>query len=273
MSVTAAPEPIRSYAPTKPVEVQPNLRQVSRGYVTICSIYPAALTKRVNHNGVTYYKMQAAPRGSYCTLQVYDTQQWIKRPDPNTDSNNWEFHPMPIPAQIVGEDLVNTWGGDTLGARSGFKPGIALIAGDDPTPEELASMRKAQNALFNWFINDAQGLHVKGQTNEITDIHRLSAREMLDKGAERLPWIAPIDFAAVKGCPACGKQILDTALRCEHCTTMLPQFYMDFGIVPDNDAAVAAFIEKIKKQNPGVSAPVKTVSSSDPRNAGQPKQG
>ena len=247
---TAVVEPIVTHAPTRPVEVQPHLQQVSRGHVSIISIWPAKLMATRRHNGITQYEMAAAPRGSYSKLVVYDTQAWQINVDESASMSNRKtvqtLAPMPIPAIVVAQDLVNWWAGDTLGARSGFRPGIGMIAGEDPTPEELKSLRDTQNALFNWFITDAMGKHLQGLGIEISDTHRLAAKEMLDKGAERLPWYPVVDFAAVKDCPACGKQINQNALRCEHCTTMLPQFYMDFGITPENDTAVADFIARIK---------------------------
>ena len=246
MSTATIPSPVITHAPTRPLDVQPNLQQVQRNHVTICSIYPQSLSKRVNHNGVTVYSIAGAPRGSYALLHVYDTQQWVRRPH-QTD-NVWEMLPLPLPARIVADDLVNSWASDTLGARSGFRPGIAVIAGDEPTSQELAALRSTQSALFNWYITDAMGKHIKGEGKEITDIHRLAAKEMLDKGAERLPWFPVVDFEAVKNCPACGKQINQNALRCDHCTTMLPTFYMEFGIVPEGDPVVADFIARIKAQ-------------------------
>lgn len=240
-------EPVVSHASTRPLDVLPEIRQVARNGFTICSIYPAPLSKRVRHNGITVYDMKAAPRGSYSTLTVYDTQEWCSRPDPTNGSQHWM--PMPIPALVVAQDLVATWAGDTLGKKSGFAPGIGLIAGTKPTPQELAALRSQQSSLFNWYITDAMGKHLRGQGNEITDVHRLAAKEMLDKGAERLPWYPPMDFAAVKNCIACGKQINENALRCDHCTTILPDWYEKYQMDTTGDSAVADFMARNKKNS------------------------
>jgi hypothetical protein len=242
---TSDNEPIVTHAPTRPMDVLPEVRQTQRMHYTICSIYPAPLRKQVRHNGITIYQMPAAPRGSYTTLRVYDTQEWCARPDPTDGRQHWL--PMPIPALIVAQDLVATWAGDTLGKRSGFSPGIGLIQGDKPTPEELSKLRAQQSSLFNWFITDAMGKYMKGLGNEITDIHRLAAKEMLDKGAERLPWYPTTDFAAVKNCVACGKQVNEAALRCDHCTTVLPDWYEANGMDTSADPVIADFIAKRKK--------------------------
>ncbi len=239
-------EPIVTHASTRPMDVLPEIRQTLRGHRSICSIYPAPFRKQVRHNGITVYSMPGAPRGSYSTLRVYDTQEWCSRPDPTDGRQHWL--PMPIPAQIVAEDLVNSWAGDTLGKRSGYSPGVMIIAGDKPTPEELAMLRKQQSALFHWYITDAMGKYLRGQANEITDVHRLAAKEMLDKGADRLPWYPTMDFADVKSCIVCAKQIESKALKCGFCSTNLVDWYLQYGLDVEEDPAVAAFLVRTKKK-------------------------
>ncbi len=242
--VSDAPTPNIAHAPTRPVEVVPELQQVSRHYCTICSIYPGPLRKRVRHNGITIYEMPAAVRGSYSALTVYDTQEWCSRPDPTNGAQHWM--PMPIPARVVADDLVATWAGDTLGKKSGFAPGIDIIAGDKPTAAELKSLRDRQTALFDWYVKDAHGKHTRGQTNEITDIHRLAAKELLDKGVERLPWYPNTLFADVKDCVACGKQIEAKSKVCDKCQTNLVDWYLKYKINPEDDPVIRDFMAKMK---------------------------
>ncbi len=236
-------EPTITHAPTRPTDVTPQARQTWRGNVSIVSIYPSNCYKRVRHNGITIYQLPAAPRGSYSLLRVYDTQEWLSRPDPANGKPHWM--PMPIPAQIVAEDLVATWANDTLGKRSGFSPGIGIIAGDEPTTQELAGLRAGQSSLFDWYIKDAHGKHNRGLTTEITDVHRLAAREMLDKGAERLPWFPITIFAAVKECVACGQQIDAKSKVCDKCQTNLVDWYKKYNLSTDDDPVIAAFMAKI----------------------------
>lgn len=253
-------QPIAQHAPTRPMDILPNIGQVARGHVTICSIYPAPLRARRRHNGITIYEMAAAPRGSYVTYTVYDTQEFIMRPDPTEGKH--QLLPMPIPARIIAEDLTASWAGDTLGARSGFRPGIAMIAGDEPTAVELKAMRDSQDSLFDWYIKDGHAKHVK-EPHEITDIHRLAAHEMLGDACESLEWYPKTKFQAVKRCPSCAKQILHDALRCEHCTEKLPQFYLDMEMDdPTDDPVVLAAIQRIRAKR----------NIKDPRVTGQPKQ-
>ncbi len=246
-----------THAPTRPVDVTPQARQTWRGHVSIVSIYPGNLHKRVRHNGITIYQLPAAPRGSYSLLRVYDTQEWLSRPDPANGKLSWM--PMPISAQVVADDLVATWANDTLGKRSGFSPGIGIIAGDDPTDKELADLRFSQSALFDWYIKDAHGKHTRGQTTEITDVHRLAAREMLDKGAERLAWFPTTIFAAVKECIACGQQIDAKSKVCDKCGTNLIDWYKKYNLSTDDDPVIAAFVNKIngaKPFKPVISQPI-----------------
>jgi len=234
------PQPVVSHAPTRPMDVLPEVRQTLRGYLSIVSIYPDNLQKRVRHNGITLYQLPASPRGAYSLLRVYDTVEWINRPDPMDGKPH--FMPMPIPAIVVADDLVATWAGDTLGKRSGFSPGIAVIAGDEPTNNELSDLRVRQNALFDWYIKDAHGKHTRGQTTEITDIHRLAAKQMLDKGAERLPWYPTVIFAAVKDCIACGEQINAKSKVCDKCNTNLVDWYLKYNLDPSHDKVIADFM-------------------------------
>lgn len=259
--MSTAVSPIVSHAPTKPVDVMPHLQQVSRQSCTICSIWPQPRFGRRKHNGITYYHLPAAPRGSYATLTVYDTQQWINMP--NERSYQGSIEPRPLQARVVANCLVSEWGGDTIGARSGFKPGIFIIAGDVPTAEELAVARASQSNLFNWLITDGNGKHMSGEGVNISDMHRMAAKHQLDRGADRLPWFHVYDFAEVKDCVACGRQIIAKAIRCEHCTTMLPDFYESYGLDVAADPAVADFVKRVGTP--------KGESAKNPRTAGQPK--
>lgn len=254
MSTTLSPlagrsvEPIVTFAPTKPLDVQPGLIAL-RGHVCLVSIYPAPLHRRIRHNGLTDYHMEAAPRGSYSKLVVYDTQEWMNRVSESTGKPEWI--PAPIPAIEVAKSLVQAWARNTLGNKSGFAPGVGIIAGDEPTPEELGSLRSTQTNLFQWYILDGSSKHHAGQHTEITDIHRLAARELLDRGAERLPWFPKIDFAEVKDCLACGKQIEARAKVCPDCSTNLVDWYIKYSLDPDTyplpngDPIIAAFIRQI----------------------------
>lgn len=279
--MSTATLPVVGYAPTRPVDVVPHLQQVARMGRTICSIWPAALRAQRKHNGLTDYNLAAAPRGSYATLTVYDTQQWINIP--NDRSYKGSIEPRPIPAEIIANDLVATWGNDTVGARSGYKPGIGIIAGDVPTPDELAALRSGQNNLFNWLITDANGKHMSGEGVNISDMHRMAAKEMLGNGAERLPWFPVIEFALLKECPACGKQTESKAKVCDKCHENIVDWYLKYNLDTTLDPVIDAFVKQNNLKKPqAVTVAAEVVSSvaatpepdtqKDSRAAGQPKK-
>ncbi len=252
-------EPIVAHASTRPVDVLPSV-MTGRGHRVLISIYPAELRRRIRHNGITDYVMPAAPRGSYAKLVVYDTQEWLNRVSEDTGKPDWI--PAPIPATVVADSLVQLWAMHTLGNKSGFAPGVMVIKGEEPTKDELAALRSSQTNLFQWYILDGNAKHQRGEHTEITDTHRLAARELLDKGAERLPWFPKIAFAEVKDCLACGRQIEARAKVCPDCSTNLVNWYLDYGMdaatypLPQGDPVIAAFIASLPahiRANPPVS--------------------
>ncbi len=262
--MSTQPQPVVSYAPTRPLDVMPEVQQNARRGLSIVSIWPAELRAKRRQNGQVEYVIPAAPRGSYSKLVVFDTQQWIRRVfDAPGNEAREEILPAPLTAQQVAEDLVHTWAGDTLGARSGHRPGIKWILTEDPTPADMAELRTTQEALFNFFIVSANGFHLQGKGVEITDIHRMSAKYMLDKGAERLPWYMIQEFSDMKACPKCAQQIGALVLGCQHCGLDLPEWYEKWGIEPVGDKAVANFLETIRH--------ARKAKAPDGRSAGQPK--
>lgn len=234
--------PIIEHAPTRRLEVLPTVVP-GVGHVTMVSIYPGVLFRRIRHNGMTDYRISAAPRGSYSALVVYDTQEWLNRVDPSDGKPNWI--PAPIPASVVADSLLTIWARNTLGNKSGFAPGVGVIRGDTPTNEELKSLRTMQDNLFNWYILDANGKHLKGEATEINEVHRMAALEMLSHGAEKLPWYPKMIFTEVKVCLACGKQIETRALVCSECKTNLIDWYIKYGLDVNTDPAVRDFVAKM----------------------------
>lgn len=246
MSETQVVQPIISHAVTRP-HVMPETHQASTKGVTLVSVFPGDLRKQCRHNGTIEYVLRAAPRGSYSALTVYDTQQWIRfasESGPRYD----QWGPGPIPAQIVAQDLVLSWAASFLKPKNGKTTiGVGIIAGDTPTSGELAKFNSDQDSLFNAFIMEANSLHIAGKGVDITDIHRMAAKYMLDEGASQLPWFPVVLFMEVKQCLSCAKKININALRCEHCHEFLPDLYMKYGMVAEGDRAVADFMAKINK--------------------------
>ncbi len=254
--MTPSLEPIITHAPTRPLDVLPTAYENNRKGVAVVSVYPGDLRKQCRHNGTTTYEIPKPPRGQYSQLFVYDTQQWVRMASEQGPRYD-QWVPGPIPARIVAESLVQEWAGNIIRPRKCTSTiGVGIIKDDSPTVEELTRLHAGQNNMFNAFIQEANSFYIAGKALDITDIHRTSAFYLLDQGAENLAWYPKIDFSEVKVCIACGNKIKALALRCQHCTTFLPQIYMDYGLVAVEDKAVAEFLSKVKMPK----KPVPTVS-------------
>ncbi len=165
-------EPIITHAPTRPLDVLPELQQATRNGIAIVSVFPGELRKMCRHNGTTTYVMPKPPRGQYSQLTVYDTQVWVRMAsEQGPRYDNWV--PGPVPARIVAESLVQDWAGNMLRPkRCATSIGVGIIKGSTPTNEELTKLHGGQNEMFNAFIQEANSLHISGKAVDITDIHR-----------------------------------------------------------------------------------------------------
>jgi hypothetical protein len=212
---------------------------------TIVSIFPMELEATLRHGPVgtnkafTRYVMPAAPKDGYTTLVVEDGQEWIM---------NWEIRelrPAPHSATSIANSLVHLWTSGTLGADSGFKPGIMLCAGDTPTEEELAHLREQQTRFFRALIDDGHAMFNRQEFKNISDLHRAAARWM----GVRVPWLVQLEQAQEKKCAACGENILTTALVCKHCNTNLVNFFREMNLPVERDPFIADFIASLKANN------------------------
>lgn len=243
---------------------------------TILSIFPIALERQFLHNGFITYQHPEAPRDSilrrtynpervsttnrippgtpdffdetkncevnqgYTLIRVFDTFVWTR--DFTQDSEH--FIPHPVTAANVAKDLVSLWSSDALAGDGGSRPGLRSIAGEEPTPVELAELREMQTRYFRTLVNDGHSLFSKGQVKDISDLHRSAAKWL---GANNLPWLVKIEQVEMKKCVACGNDIRSEALRCEKCNADLPDFYKKYGIEVDPllDPAVAALFARM----------------------------
>ncbi len=176
----------------------------------------------------------------YALIRVFDTFVWTR--DFTQDAEH--FLPHPVTAWQVARDLVNLWSSDALSGDGGSKPGIRMIAGTEPTSEELREIRDMQTRYFRTLVNDGHSLFSKGQVKDISDLHRSAAKWL---GANNLPWLPKIEQVMVKKCVACGNEIRSEALRCEKCNVDLPDFYRKYQIEVDAllDPAVFALMARM----------------------------
>lgn len=264
MATAALPAPVITIAATQPVA--PTVKE--RTEIRICSVYPVRKTATRKHATIikfpdgkygltcdTTYVLEAAPRDGYSLAAVFDALQPQTGWSPDGPREN-TFFPGHIPVQVVATDLVNTWASQTIASKEGYKPGIGQIAGQIPTEDELTHLREQQRAFFEHLVQDANDKMLRGETKNITNIHRHSAHWLLGEAAQQLSWYPKMEQRSVKDCPRCARQILAAAKGCEHCALDLIDWYNRFPhLTPD--PAIAAFFAAIpesKKILPTVDA-------------------
>lgn len=188
--------------------------------------------------GRTCYILPAAdPKLGYSTLVVYDAFRHAFRPDMRGGGVQGEdessvYQPEMRPtAREIADHLVQTWAGSLTGATQASMPGIGIIAGPVPTPQELALLR-AKNANYCMFlIQQADELWDTKRGMLISPAHREALAEL----GEVREWGTV--FHSKKICPSCGNAINLKATRCQYCTVDLALFYHERGFTPDSLAA------------------------------------
>ncbi len=247
-------------------------------FATILSIFPIALEAVRRHNGMIPYQHPAVsrdgilvrtynpevlantnrvPEGTklfsdesrpseatkgYALIRVCDTFTWAR----DFTQDKERFFPHPVPARDVAEDLHRAWASDAIEADGNAGPGMTVIAGDEPTADELEFVREKQTTYFRRLVVDGHTMHSRGQLKDISDLHRAGATWM---GANNLPWLPKLEQVQMKPCPACANEIRAMAVVCQFCNQNLPDFYLKYGIVPDPlvDAAVVGVLANIEK--------------------------
>ncbi len=250
VSTGAPTNPVLAYATTKPLPMSTK----DQTEMHICSVYPMAKRATRRHSTTsrrpdgkfavscdTVYTIPAAPRDSYSILAVYDAMTPIVGWSSDGPSQN-TITPGHIPVRVVAEDLVQEWAGQTIASKEGHGPGIGIVAGDIPTPDELAYLRERHRSFCEWLVHDGNDKLLQGKTGNITNIHRLGAFWLLGEAAQQLSWYPKMDQRQVKDCPRCAKQILAAALGCEHCSLDLINWYEQYPhLTPDSH--VSQFLE------------------------------
>lgn len=276
----APPAPVINFAATQPIAPTVNRRSEIR----ICSVYPVTKTAERKHSHIiqrpdksyglaltTNYVLEGAPRDSYSLLACFDAFYAQTSFSPDGPREN-SITPANIPVEVVATDLFNTWASHTIAAKEGHGPGIGIIAGEFPTAEELTFLREKQRAFFEWLVQDGNDKFLRGESKNITNIHRQAAHWLLGEAAQQLPWYPKMEQRQVKDCPRCAKQILAAALGCEYCSLDFIEWYEKHThLTPD--PAVAQFITNKRTATPIVAdAPtLPPPPVADSRSAGQPK--
>jgi hypothetical protein len=249
---------------------------ITPNFATLLSVFPLPMEQSRRHNGVVTYVHPKVPKDQitvrtynpeilsstnyipehlkmyvddvrqtevnrgYALIRFPDTFHWTR--DYTQDAER--FIPHPISCWLVAKDLCQSWGSDAVQSDAAAGPGMMVIESDDPTPVELEAVRTKQTLYFRRLINDAHGMHSKGNLKDISDLHRAGAEWM---GANNLPWLPRLEQVEMKVCVGCGNEVRKQALRCERCQLDFLDHYLKWGLMPDpmQDPVVHEALTKI----------------------------
>lgn len=154
--------------------------------------------------------------------------------------------PHPISAKALANDMRQCWATAGYLMSGEVGPGIMLIAGDEPTQEEIDKVTANQRIYFERLVVDAKAKEAQGNRKDITDAHRMAGRWF---GMDE-EWIPRMTERKMKDCRACGEKILAKALRCKHCNVDLLEFYRKHNLSPDpiTDPVVADIMTRPKEK-------------------------
>ena len=230
--------------------------------VRIVSVTPLAFRKQMQYTytnngqstpGFKWYELPAATRGEWTYCDVAPVMIYI--PEFQEDNPQPIMSPRYADPVIRASDLVKDWApiGHIPDFGAGGSFGIEALppGGKEPSAELLRTLTARNEDLANRFMAHANDLHRKGKANSIQTRHRAMVKWLLGNGAESLDWYGLKDFAALKPCPMCSKQIAAMALRCEHCQGDVLDWYLKYGLEPENDPHAASVLAKVRaKQQP-----------------------
>lgn len=227
---------------------------------TIVSVYPKDLiTREFKHGGgLRRYPLAAAPPDGYSKLVLSPT--WTTLIDTSEDaaqSGSIQYKKVLIPARgdkgyarLIIKDLA----GDAYSAQSGFTIGVGVIAGDDPTDQELSALRNGQRKMWEWLVRMADQWYNSGQDSQrkrISHPHQEAWQFLGSPDPGKHPWtISSFSHSDTKSCPACGDVIKSVARVCRHCSKDLVEFYLSHPHVPvdPNDIVVGHDLQLARAQ-------------------------
>jgi hypothetical protein len=228
--------------------VFPLARQITLNrmiYVGVSADYPDGYTRRF-----TYY-LPAAKPGSYSVLEITPPLHLIRSPMaaiPNAGAGDvHRYDARPDTAHNEAVSLVQEWSGH-YSMAGGNRPGIEVIRGPEPTPEELADLHARQREFSRYFVNEADNFWLQGRRDRIRvgGLHHMCAAYMGIKNDPNHPWVSDM-VNAFKACVACGENIISTALVCKHCQQDLLRFCedraLDIGYIRAIDPQLAGMVE------------------------------
>ena len=193
--------------------------------LVIASVYPLECKAQRDYGftrsgGMTEFVLPAAKKGGYSTLKISDMFQRIQDVDAMTASGRQTNKDFFVEVSSLAKDLYTHWAVQRIGTGNGFLPGIKIIAGEEPTAEELAEMNAMQKGYFEGLFLEGQAYAEKHDFRQINEIHRAAATWLgLDA-----KWVANIgeQHKGWKECTACFEKINALATICKVCRSVQP---------------------------------------------------
>jgi hypothetical protein len=193
---------------------------------TIASVYPIQCTAERDYGetqagGRFKFALEAAPKDGYTTITLHDMWQAQHDFEGRSSSGRQTMKAFFVDVDSLAKDLYNQWAIQRIGTGTGFRPGIMIIAGQEPTAEELAMMRGQQRGYFEGLWHEGVALAAAHKWKHITDTHREAAKWLgLDA-----PWVANIGQSNDwKKCVACREKIDIEATVCKVCKERQPGY-------------------------------------------------
>lgn len=208
-----------------------NFTDLQDGFIarklTIASVFPIKCVEtrpfgRTMAGGITKYELEAAEKGKWTTCTVWDA--WERKMSDQGSVGSPMFEPSPVSAQSIVNDLLTHWVEKRMGTAQGHRPGIMLIAADEPTAEELAYMHGRQKPYLDGLVHEANGFAAAHKWKDINELHRMAAR-VLGIDAANAKWVADLGSQQEwKECVYCVEKIPAKASVCRVCHEKQPGF-------------------------------------------------
>lgn len=192
--------------------------------LTIASVFPRELKAERHYNpemsgGRFIFRLEGAPKGQFRTIGLSDC--WEQVQNANSRIGAPEFDATIVLVENIAQCLLKEWATNIAGTRTGKRPGIMLIAGEQPTEAELATLNAMQATYFDGLIQEGDGLAAKHDFKSISELHRDAAKWRGHDAA----WVTNLgEGQEKKECIHCAEKILARANFCRYCRQAQPGF-------------------------------------------------
>ncbi|MCB7130360.1 MAG: hypothetical protein J3T61_12575 [Candidatus Brocadiales bacterium] len=192
--------------------------------ITVMNVYPHPCTTSFEYGS---FKIDAAPEDGFSLLKIVEyhhPQGWgygagfSKNPVPEWDEQKGQqkmFY-RPITATEIAQNIV----------REHQKVGVTVLAGEQPTGEELTAARERMEKFYLALIEvaDKEWVRLGQQPGVISPLAIEAGKYLKRKGhpvlTVRREWLERTGVTAPRGtqdCPVCGEEIKQGVLKCAKC--------------------------------------------------------